>query len=188
MFFLSLCYCGDRGAGDRLIDGWLTRLAPRAHNVKWGAYASELSVAAAPSVGTGRFLPDLSERVVEIFAAAAVDAPRDASAVWNDFHGAVTRVPLDAMAFPLRRRGIDLFISVPYSTPPARAAAIEWSSALADALSPFSDGVYVNNLNETESSRVREAYGPHFDRLAAIKAKYDPDNVFRVNHNIAPAR
>jgi len=44
--------------------------------------------------------------------------------------------------------------------------------------------VYVNNLNEAETDRVADAYGPGYDRLAAIKAVYDPDNFFRVNHNV----
>ena len=57
---------------------------------------------------------------------------------------------------------------------------------LSGELAPFSRGVYVNNLNETERHRVREAYGPHYDRLVAIKRRYDPDNFFRVNHNIEP--
>jgi len=186
MFFISVCHCGPRRDGDRLIERWIERLRPEIQTVKWAPYSSELSVPAAPSVGTGRFLTELSDPVVEMLAAAMITGPPMASAVWNDFHGAVTRVPLDAMAFPLRQRGFDLFISVPWETQAARQVAIDWSSQLADALAPYSHGVYVNNLNETEADRVRDAYGPHYDRLAAIKARYDPDNVFRVNHNIRP--
>jgi FAD/FMN-containing dehydrogenase len=48
-------------------------------------------------------------------------------------------------------------------------------------------GVYVNFLHNDEGeTRVRAAYGDHYDRLAAIKARYDPDNVFRSNQNIKP--
>jgi hypothetical protein len=187
MFFVSICYCGRREDGDHLVARWIERLQPEIQTVKWAPYSSELSVPAAPSVGTGRFLPELSDQVIEILASAMTVAPPSASAVWNDFHGAVTRVPLDATAFPLRHRGFDFFISVPWESAPARQAAVDWSSQFANALAPYSQGVYVNNLNETEAARVPEAYGPHYDRLAAIKARYDPDNVFRVNHNITPA-
>ena len=45
-------------------------------------------------------------------------------------------------------------------------------------------GVYINNLNADDAARVPEAYGPNYERLAAIKRKYDPDNSFRINHNI----
>jgi FAD/FMN-containing dehydrogenase len=186
MFFLHVCFCGAQPEGDRLLDRWLTTLRPETESVKWGPYASELSVPAAPCVGTGRFLPDLSDPVVDICARAMTSAPPSASAVWNDFHGAVTRVAFDETAFPLRHRGFDLFISVPWATATERNDAIDWSSALSTALAPHSRGVYVNNLNETESHRVREAYGLHFERLVALKSRYDPDNVFRVNHNISP--
>lgn len=186
-FFVSVCFCGsDRDEGNRLVDAWIERLRPEYHSVKWAPYASELSVPAAPSVGTGRFLTALSDRVVDILATAFEVTPPGASAVWNDFHGAVIRVPLDATAFPLRSRGFDLFISVPWTTNSDRDVALAWSSQLADSLAPFSHGVYVNNLNETEHDRVREAYGVHYDRLAAIKLQYDPTNFFRVNHNITP--
>lgn len=185
-FFLAVSFCGDRAAGERLLDRWIAILRPHAETVKWGSYASELSVPAAPSVGTGRFLPALSDGVVNVFASSLTQAPEQASAIWNEFRGAVTRVPIDATAFPLRRRGFDLFLSVPWTTLDERDAAIEWSSRLSGELAPFSRGVYVNNLNETERHRVREAYGPHYDRLVAIKKRYDPDNFFRVNHNIEP--
>jgi FAD/FMN-containing dehydrogenase len=46
--------------------------------------------------------------------------------------------------------------------------------------------VYVNFLTEEETDRVESAYGPNYDRLARIKKKYDPDNLFRINQNIAP--
>jgi FAD/FMN-containing dehydrogenase len=186
MFFLAVSYCGDREAGERLLDRWIAVLRPDSETVKWGPYASELSVAPAPSVGTGRFLPELSDDVMNVYVASLATAPEQASAIWNELRGAVTRVPLDATAFPLRRRGFDLFLSVPWTTARERDAAIDWSSQLSGALAPFSGGVYVNNLNETESHRVREAYGPHYDRLAAIKKHYDPANFFRVNHNIHP--
>jgi FAD/FMN-containing dehydrogenase len=48
------------------------------------------------------------------------------------------------------------------------------------------EAVYVNNLGDQESDRVRAAYGANYDRLAAVKARYDPENLFRLNHNIAP--
>jgi len=187
MFFLSICFCGDREDGERLVRRWIERLAPERQNVKWAPYSSDLSVPAAPSVGTGRFLPELPDDAIDIFTAAITVAPEQSSAIWNDLHGAVTRVPLGATAFPLRRRGFDLFISVPFETADDRVAAIKWSTQLAGELKPFSRGVYVNNLNESETDRVADAYGPSYDRLAAIKAVYDRDNFFRVNHNIRPA-
>ena len=52
---------------------------------------------------------------------------------------------------------------------------------------PYGSGVYVNFLEAAEEARIREAYpGGTYDRLAAVKRRYDPDNFFRVNQNIAP--
>ena len=56
-------------------------------------------------------------------------------------------------------------------------------------MQPFLErGVYVNDLDQDESEdRVRSAYGANYDRLAQVKARYDPTNFFRVNNNIRPA-
>ena len=66
---------------------------------------------------------------------------------------------------------------------------IEWTRALWTAMRPFSGGgVYVNFLGQEGTDRVLEAYGPEkFDRLVALKRKYDPSNFFRINQNIPPA-
>jgi FAD/FMN-containing dehydrogenase len=63
-----------------------------------------------------------------------------------------------------------------------------WAKDYYDALHPFSaGGGYVNFMMEEGDERIRATYGPNYDRLAAVKAKYDPGNFFRVNQNIAPA-
>jgi FAD/FMN-containing dehydrogenase len=187
VFFVAICFCGDRAAGDRFVDAWRTALDPQDDTIKWGPYSGELDVPAAPSVGTGLFLPRLDEEVIDAFASAVADAPPQANAVWNDFHGAVTRVAADETAFPLRNQGFDTFISVPWEGAEARRRATDWMDRLAGALRPFGHGVYVNNLNEHEGSRVREAYAGNYDRLARVKRRYDPLNVWHVNHNIPPA-
>jgi FAD/FMN-containing dehydrogenase len=65
---------------------------------------------------------------------------------------------------------------------------IEWSRDFFNASAPFaSSGVYVNFMTADETDRVRSAYGANYDRLAKVKRQYDPDNLFRVNQNIAPA-
>jgi FAD/FMN-containing dehydrogenase len=66
---------------------------------------------------------------------------------------------------------------------------IAWARDLFDQLTPHATGgVYVNFMPEDEAQRVSGgAYGPNFDRLATLKAKYDPKNLFRMNQNIRPA-
>ncbi len=139
-----------------------------------------------PSAGGGDFLPELSDDVIDVLASAYPDAPADASAIWNDFHGAVTRQPLDATAFPLRRRGFDLFISAPWQGVDGERKARAWVRALHNSLQAHAEGVYVNNLEDEGDARVREAYGVNYARLSRVKAQYDPHNVFHVNQNIPP--
>jgi FAD/FMN-containing dehydrogenase len=65
---------------------------------------------------------------------------------------------------------------------------IRWAREFFEAAAPFaSGGVYVNFLTADEGERVKSAYGPNYERLAAVKRKYDPANLFRVNQNIDPA-
>ena len=65
---------------------------------------------------------------------------------------------------------------------------MDWTRACFAALTPFLErGVYVNNLGEEGAGRVRDAYGANYPRLAALKARYDPANLFRRNHNVPPA-
>jgi FAD/FMN-containing dehydrogenase len=67
------------------------------------------------------------------------------------------------------------------------AKVISWAREFFTAAAPHAAGsVYINFLTEDESSRIREAYGPNYDRLVEIKRRYDPDNLFRFNHNIRP--
>jgi FAD/FMN-containing dehydrogenase len=71
---------------------------------------------------------------------------------------------------------------------PANATAIkEWAVAYSDAIKPYAMGGGYVNFHMDEPDRVRGMYGSNYDRLARVKAHYDPDNVFRVNQNIQPA-
>jgi hypothetical protein len=185
-FLIALCYGGRPEDGERVVAAWRAALHPAADNIRRAAYSAELTMPAARSTGTGVFLPELTDGVLEAFASAVAEAPAEATAVWNDFHGAVTRVPVDATAFPLRHAGFDLFITAQWQDEQGRRSADAWVRQLAASLRPFGRGVYVNNLEDEGAGRVREAYGPNYARLAALKKKYDPDNVFSVNQNISP--
>lgn len=105
----------------------------------------------------------------------------------QDFHGAVGRVARDAMAFGHRDMPHALVILSNWSDPNESERNIEWTRAFFAAMQPhMARGVYVNDMGHDEGSeRVRSAYGENYLRLAAIKAKYDPTNFFRMNQNIA---
>ena len=102
--------------------------------------------------------------------------------------GAMSRVPDDATAFAHRRSRIMVNIAAFYDGAEDRAVRQAWVTELAAALQQGDAGAYVNFLGDEDEARVRAAYpGTTWNRLATIKARYDPDNLFRLNQNIPPA-
>jgi FAD/FMN-containing dehydrogenase len=109
------------------------------------------------------------------------------------FHmsGAVARVPRDATAYPGRDVDHNIIIDaawLPEQHDTAGTAETAWARTFLDALQTHRAGVYVNFLgSDDDTSRVRDAYGDDtYRRLADVKAKYDPGNVFHNNKNIQP--
>jgi hypothetical protein len=103
--------------------------------------------------------------------------------------GAMARVPAEATAFAHRDRTIMAGVGSVYEHAADRPAQDAWADGFAAALRRDSrPGVYVNFLSDEGPERVREAYpGPTWDRLAEVKRRYDPDNLFHRNQNIPPA-
>ena len=103
-------------------------------------------------------------------------------------HGALSRVPLDQTPF-IRPDGHILYNIVASSSgPDAVPAGVAWACETWETLRPISSPrTYPNYLCEENEEAVRAAYGPHYDRLRAIKRCYDPGNIFRHNRNIRPA-
>jgi FAD/FMN-containing dehydrogenase len=102
--------------------------------------------------------------------------------------GAMARVPADATAFAHRERRILAMAGAMYGDPAEAAEHETWVTAIAEALADGTPGAYVNFLGEDEEHRTREAYpGPTWDRIRAIKTRYDHTNLFRLNHNVTPA-
>ena len=102
-------------------------------------------------------------------------------------HGAASRVSPDATAFGLRDELWNLDIIGQWLEPSERDHHIQWVREGWNALEPYATGgVYVNHLGEDESERVRAAFGNNYERLVAVKQKYDPTNFFRLNQNIKP--
>jgi FAD/FMN-containing dehydrogenase len=103
--------------------------------------------------------------------------------------GAMARVPADATAYAHRACRIMVNVAAFYEGPEDRPARDAWVSEFAAALGQDDDGAYVNFLGDEGQARVRAAYpGATWDRLTAIKARYDPTNLFRRNQNIPPHR
>jgi FAD/FMN-containing dehydrogenase len=101
--------------------------------------------------------------------------------------GAMARVPTDATAFAHRDRKIMVNVAALYQDPAEAATHAAWVAGFADALTHGDEAGYVNFLGIEGEARVRAAYpGATWDRLTAVKRRYDPDNLFRHNQNIPP--
>jgi len=101
--------------------------------------------------------------------------------------GAMARVPAQATAFAHRQRRIMLNVAAMYQRPDEQTTHESWAANLARAISQDDGDVYVNFLEDVGKERVRAAYpGTTWDRLVAVKAQYDPTNLFRLNHNVPP--
>ena len=104
------------------------------------------------------------------------------------FGGAISRVPADATAFAHRSAVVQVTIINALADPAVNDEVIAWNRALFADLAPKASGVYVNFLEDEGQDRVRDAYpAATYQRLARIKRRYDPYNVFRRNQNIRPA-
>ena len=130
-------------------------------------------------------LPDEAlDMLVDRFS--AITSPLSALLI-EQFGGAVARVPADETAFAQRDALFNLAIISRWADPATATTHIDWAKKTSDVARPFaSGGVYVNYLGAEGADRVRAAYGAKYDRLVAVKQKYDPKNLFSVNQNIQP--
>jgi FAD/FMN-containing dehydrogenase len=134
------------------------------------------------------FLSDLGSEAIDTVLRFAVTAPSPYTGIGlQQMTGMASRVDPTATAFAHRARQYDFLILSQWDDPADSSDNMAWTRTLFDEMrSHFQHGVYVNNLGDEGTDRVREAYGINYDRLAATKVAYDPDNVFRLNQNIRP--
>jgi hypothetical protein len=92
-----------------------------------------------------------------------------------------------ATASGLRGNQWDFDIISQWTHAAEAAVHVQWTRQFWSLAEPFTTGaVYVNHIAEDEPGRIYAAFGPNYDRLVAVKSQYDPGNLFRLNHNIAP--
>ena len=135
------------------------------------------------------FLDEITPEVIAIAVDAFSRVPSPISSMlFFPIHGAASAVAPDATAFP-HRSGYHTGIYSLWNDAAANAPNIAWVRDTWERIQPhISGGVYVNELGDDDGAeRVALAYGDNLERLARIKARYDPDNLFCLNANIAPA-
>ncbi len=190
---VTLIYAGETEAGQRAIAPFRALATPIADMVRPMSYPEIYlpepegyhPVAASRTM----FLDTLDGRIAEmILDHLRASTAQMAAAQIRVLGGAVARVPADATAFAHRTRRIMANVAALYEHPEEKAAHETWVTELATALRQGEPGAYIGFLGDEGEARVREAYpGATWERLTAIKARYDPTNLFHLNQNIPPA-
>jgi FAD/FMN-containing dehydrogenase len=101
--------------------------------------------------------------------------------------GKANTLPPEATAYPHRNVQFAMNVHGRWIDPADDTKVVGWAREFFTAAAPYAAGsVYINFLTQDEGARIHEAYGPNYARLLGIKQRYDPDNLFRFNHNIRP--
>jgi FAD/FMN-containing dehydrogenase len=136
------------------------------------------------------FTSGLSDELIEVAVSRFATAPSPMMAIlFEHFHGAVTRVGVTETAVPHRDEGWNLLMPSVWTDPADTEANVAWTRETFAALRPHFGTArrWLNYLGDDQAEdAIRAAYGPNYDRLREVKRQYDPDNVFHLNHNIAP--
>jgi FAD/FMN-containing dehydrogenase len=192
---LASCYCGDLGEGERVLRPLREFGSPLVDDMKPMPYTS-LQGMFGPAFPWGNrnywkssFLRALPDAAVDAVIEQADRAQSPLSSVALEYYGgAASRIAADATAFPHRAATFNCLILGQWCDAAEDPMHIGWARECWEAVRPWSSGAaYMNALGNDEGAQtVRDAYGANYPRLAALKAKFDPMNLFRLNQNIAP--
>lgn len=112
----------------------------------------------------------------------------EATVLLHDLGGAVSKVPSKATAYYYRNALLNMSIYSTWSTSEGAAHGIHWVEEFRRAMRPYTKGIYVNTPDLSIKNWPRAYYGYNFERLTKVKAKYDPENIFKFPQSIPPAR
>ena len=195
MVALALIYAGDPKKGEELI-GPLSKFGTPlgAHvgvqpYVAWQQTFDPLLAPGARNYWKSHNFSKLEDGLFDVVLDYVGKLPSPQCEIFfGALGGATTRPAPESAAYAHRDAEFVMNVHGRWDDPADDQRVIDWSRDYFNASAPFaSAGVYVNFLTADEGGRVRSAYGPNYDRLVQVKRKYDPNNLFRVNQNIAPA-
>jgi FAD/FMN-containing dehydrogenase len=188
-----LCYAGEVEAGERTIAPFRALATPIVDMVKPMPYPEIYPteedyqpVASARTMFVETIDHNVAQTIVEYLKASSAQL---AVAQIRVLGGAMARVPAEATAFAHRSARIMVNVAALYERPDQAPEHEPWLSSFAAALRQEGEGgAYVGFLGNEGEGRIHDAYpGSTWERLAAIKRRYDPTNLFRLNQNIPPA-
>ena len=136
-------------------------------------------------------MAELSDSVIDVVAEYAATQPSPLSTidVWL-MGGALGEEPAGGTAYSGRSAGYLVNPEADWDDPADDRVNMDWARRFIKALEPFTVGNYLNfpGLLEEGEHQLRASFGPHYDRLVEVKTRWDPDNLFHVNHNVPPRR
>jgi FAD/FMN-containing dehydrogenase len=195
MLDIAVMWSGEEKEGERVLEPLRTFMKPFEDSIKSQTYLEQQQAGSdSPSDGDysscrrGGHFDQLDPNTIDVVTDFASSAPSESSGITMMYwHGPWVSQPHNN-AFGFRRVGYEYWVHSYWQEDGIREKSVRWVEDFFAALQPHSSGaVYVNDLEDEGADRVRAAYGDKYDRLAALKRKYDPANFFRVNQNIPPA-
>ena len=195
MLALPLIYLGDPKQGEPLIKPLRTFGTLLGEHVgvqpfvAWQKAFDPLLTPGARNYWKSHNFTMLKDELLDIIVEYMAELPSPQCEVFfGALGGATTRPASDATAYAHRDTKFVMNVHGRWEEPDEDDRCMAWARDLFNATAPFaSAGVYVNFLTSDEEDRVRAAYGSNYNRLAEVKHKYDPGNLFCVNQNIRPA-
>jgi FAD/FMN-containing dehydrogenase len=195
MIALALIYAGDPKQGEPLIEPLRKFGTPLGEHVgvqpyvAWQQTFDPLLTAGARNYWKSHNFTTLDDGLFDVVVEQVGKLPSPQCEIFfGAIGGATTRPAQDSMAYAQRDAKFVMNFHGRWEDPADDKRCIGWARDFFRATTPFaSGGVYINFLTADEVDRVRSAYGPNYDRLAQVKRKYDPNNLFRMNQNIEPA-
>lgn len=192
--WLSLCYTGDLGKGEKLLEP-VKNFGPAIIDSIGPMPFSAIQVmyeAATPQklrhYWRASFLEEISDSLIDMLVAKAPELPLPGSMLLLEhMGGAIGRVGATDTAFSNRHARYNASVLSAWIDPRLDEANIGWTRSTGDALKKFgTGGAYVNYMADEGEAAVRDAYEINLERLIDVKRKYDPNNVFSANQNIVP--
>jgi FAD/FMN-containing dehydrogenase len=192
----AACYAGDMKEGEKALKALRSLGKPIADVIAphpftaWQAAFDPLLTPGARNYWKSHDFADLPDGAISAILKGVRELPSPECEVFiAHVGGAMARIPVNATPWPNRDAHFIMNVHTRWQDKAQDQACIAWARHLFKATAPFaSDSVYVNFMPDDEDDRVEKAYGTNYRRLAEIKRRYDPANLFRMNQNIRPAR
>lgn len=194
MITLDVCYCGPHATGEKLLEPLRKIAQPVLDDIKPTPYAvlqttddNKFDHGQRYYIKAG-FRHKYSPRLVDAVIATVEDAklPAVQGVTLPQAGGAIGRIKSDATAFAQRGADGHVLVISSWRDPALNDAVAEWTRNSWKRVEPLTHGFYVNDYTPEDAARLSTTYGANFDRLVALKTKVDPNNLFRLNANIAP--